>query len=399
MRKDIDRILAKRGADGLLLYSESYLNPNMYYLTKFLTPDPFIFLKKVDSSPIILVNSMEFSRAKKESIVKDVRSFEDYGYSEVVKASKSPKIGVLKFLASVIEREIGKGIVICVPPDFPLIAANALRRKGLTIRPMFDVVEKARETKMPEEIKEITRVQRINEKVLAEVIELIKDCEVGANKTLMNPKKERTHLTMGYLKTFIAHKFLDNWCAIEKDIIVACGPQSSNPHFHGYMKSKIKANQPIVLDIYPRSIEKRYWSDMTRTIVKGKASKEVKRMFESVLDAKNVCIESLRAGVLGNEVYNICCDIFEKAGYNTLRGGKKIEKGFIHSLGHGVGLEIHEKPAMNEFNRTPLEKHSVVSVEPGLYNPKIGGVRIEDIVEITSRGYNNLTEMPVELEI
>jgi len=399
MRKDLDKILAEKGAGGLLLYSESYRNPNMYYLTRFLAPDPFIFLKKVDCPPIVVVNSMEFARAQKESVVKDVRSYVDYDYAEVVKAAKEPKIGGLKFLSSVVKRELGKGTTICVPPNFPSMATDALRQEGLTIQPMFDVVEKARETKEPEEIREIVKVQRINEKVLTEVINLVAGCEIGPNKTLIQRTNGKKPLTVGELKALMGHRFLDSWCAIEEDIIVACGSPSADPHFHGNAGDKIRADQPIVLDIYPRSIEKRYWADMTRTVVRGKASNVVRRMFDVVLEAKNTCIDALRVGALGSEMYGLCCDVFEKAGYDTVRGGKKIEKGFTHSLGHGVGLEIHENPTMSEFNQNPLEEHSVVSVEPGLYDPKVGGVRIEDIVEVTKKGCKNLTEMPVVLEI
>jgi Xaa-Pro aminopeptidase len=400
MRKDLDWILAEKGAGGLLLHFESFKNPNMYYLTRFLAPDPFIFLKKVDCPPRIVINSMEFPRARKESVVEDVRSYVNYNYAEVVKAAEEPGLGGLKFLASIVERELGKGTVICVPPNFPSMATDVLRREGLDIRPMFNVVEKARETKEPEEIKEIAEVQSINEKVLAEAIDLVTNCEIGPNKTLVqrtNGKKKL--LTVGDLKTLIGHRFLDSWCTVEEEIIVACGPSSADPHFHGNFKDKIKADQPVILDLYPRSIKKRYWADMTRTVVKGKAPDAVKRMFDAVLEAKNSCIEALHAGALGSEMYNLCCDIFEKAGFDTSRDGKKIEKGFTHGLGHGVGLEIHEDPSMSELNKNPLEEHSVVSVEPGLYDPKVGGVRIEDIVELTKNGCTNLTKSPVMLEI
>jgi Xaa-Pro aminopeptidase len=151
--------------------------------------------------------------------------------------------------------------------------------------------------------------------------------------------------------------------------------------------------------MYPRSLRKRYWTDMTRTVVKGKASVRVKRMFDTVLEARNTCIDFLHEGVLGCDMFNLCCDVLEKAGYDTIRGGKQIEKGFTHSLGHGVGLEIHETPSMSEVYTFPLKEHSIVTVEPGLYDPKVGGVRIEDIVEVTQKGCNNLTEMYIELEI
>lgn len=400
MRGDLDDILAEKGAEALLLYSESFKNANMYYLTKFLAPGPFIFFKKVDADPVIVINPMEYPRARKESIVKDVRSYLDYNYVEVVKAAKDPKLGGMKFIATVVKKELGAGTRICVPSNFPVMVADVLREEGLTIKPMFGVIEKARETKDAHEIRDIKAVQAVAEEVMSEAIALITDAEVGANKKLFikrDGKKEP--LTVGILKSFFGHKFLDHGCAIEEEIIVACGPKGSDPHYFGDPGDELKANQPIILDVYPRSVRKRYWTDMTRTIVKGRAPEKVKKMFNAVLEAKNASIDAIQAGALGSDVYNLCCDVLEKAGYETTRGGKQITRGFTHSLGHGVGLALHEGPSMNEFYKFPLKPHSVVTVEPGLYDPDVGGVRIEDIVEVTEKGCNNFTRMEILLEV
>jgi len=125
----------------------------------------------------------------------------------------------------------------------------------------------------------------------------------------------------------------------------------------------------------------------------------MKKMFEAVLEAKDASIDALKAGALGSDIYNLCCNLLERAGYETTRGGKQIKRGFTHSLGHGVGLEPHESPSLNEFYRLPLKEHSVVTVEPGLYDPDVGGVRIEDIVEVKKGGCSNLTKMEIHLEV
>jgi len=153
------------------------------------------------------------------------------------------------------------------------------------------------------------------------------------------------------------------------------------------------------LDVFPKSTKKRYVSDMTRTVIKGRASKVVKKMFETVLQTKDAAVDAIKAGVLGSDMQNLCYDMLEKAGYLTMRGGKQISKGYIHGLGHGIGLEVHEGPSMNEFNKSPLKEHNVVTVEPGLYDPKIGGVRIEDVVEVTRKNCINLTKMDIFLEV
>jgi Xaa-Pro aminopeptidase len=396
LREDLDGILAKKGAEALLLYSDSYRDANMYYLTKFLAPDPFIFLKRVDADPTIVVNQMEYPRAQKQSTIKDVKSYLDYNYLKAVKTAKDPQLGAMKFIAKIAEKELGVGTKICVPPNFPVIAADVLRNEGLNINPMFGVVEKARETKDINEVEEIKAVQAVIEEVTSEAIELIANSDVGSNGTLHFNGET---LTVGKIKSFFGRKLLENGCLPEEDIIVACGTKSSDPHYSGEAEDKLKADQPIIVDIYPRSIQKRYWTDMTRTIVKGRASPKLKKMFNAVSEAKNASLDAIQAGALGSQVYDVCCDILEKAGYETTRGGKKVTKGMPHSLGHGVGLQIHESPRINELSTSPLREHNVVTVEPGLYDPYVGGVRLEDIIEVTKSGYNNLTRMEIRLEI
>jgi Xaa-Pro aminopeptidase len=400
VREDINNILNERGVDALLLYSDSVKDENMFYLTKFIAPDPFIYLKKVDCEAKLVVNPMEYQRAKKESIIKDVESYLEYSYSKIVKSALDPKIGVLKFLSKVVEDILGKGMLISVPPGFPLIVADELRKSGLTILPMFNIVEEVRATKETEEIDEIHRIQRINEEVTSKTIEMISNSKVGPNNNLITNNGGKSEiLTVETVKIFFEKCFLERGLSLSEDIIVACGPRGSDPHYSGYPEDKLKANQPIVMDIFPRCRRSRYWTDMTRTIVKGRASKEVRNMFEVVFKAKNISMDAIEAGVQGSKVHNICCDIFEKHGYHTNRSGKQIKRGFIHSLGHGVGLQIHEHPSLSEIYTYPLKEHNIVTVEPGLYDPDIGGMRIEDIIEVKKGGINNLTKMETLLEI
>lgn len=400
LREELDGILSEKGVEALILYSESYKDANMYYLTRFLAPDRFILLKKIDSDPILVINSMEYPRAQKESIVKDVRSYMDYNYLEVVKSAKDPKLGSLKFIAKVAEKELGKGAKIYVPPNFPTIVADILRKEGLMIRPLFNVIEKARETKDVDEVDAIKTVQMLAEKAASEAVELIANTEVDTHQTLVSRiDGKKQPLTVKRVKSLVGHKFIDQGIVNEEELILACGPRGADPHYKGNPEDILKANRPIIMDIFPRSEQKRYWSDMTRTIVKGKASGEVTKMFDAVSEAKNASIDALRDGVIGSDVNDVCCNILEKAGYKTIRGGKRVEKGFIHGLGHGVGLQIHEGPTLSELYRFPLKEHNIITVEPGLYDPTIGGVRIEDIVEVTKSGCNNLTKMETHLEV
>lgn len=400
MRKDLENILENKGAKALLHYSESFKDSNMYYLSGFLAPDPFLYLKRTGRDPLLVVSTMEYPRAKKEASVKIVKSYAEYDYLKIVKSVPDPNVGFTKFIATVTKKELGQDLVICVPPNFPVSVADALRNEGLIIKPVFDVVEKARETKEPHEIEAVKETQKAVEAATEKIIDTISNAEVGSNQTLFvkeNGKKQK--LTVGKIKAMFGHYFIENDCVTEQPLIVACGPKGADPHYDGLPTDVLKADQPIILDICPRNLRTRYWSDMTRTIVKGRAHKQVKEMFETVLEAKNAAMDAIHAGTLGSEMQNLCFNIFEKKGYDTVRGGKQITKGYTHGLGHGVGLEIHEGPRMSEFYPFPLEEHNVVTVEPGLYDPMVGGVRIEDIVEITKRGCNNFTKMEICLEL
>jgi Xaa-Pro aminopeptidase len=399
MRSDIDRILAEKNLHSMLMYSNS-LNANMHYVTGFLAPDPFLFLKKVDEDPLIVVSQMELERAKKESHVKDVRSYLEYDYVKMVRSATDVKVGGMKFVASVAKKELTANKSIYVPPNFPVMLADVLRTAGLKVKPTFDVVEKARETKEHDELKAIASVQNTVEKATSKAVELISSAEVAPDGRLFSRNRgKKEPLTAGRVRAVFDHTFTDNGCVAEEETIVACGPRSAVPHYAGDAEDVLKANQPIILDVFPRSIRKRYVSDMTRTVVKGRASKQVKKMFEAVLETRNAAMDKIKAGVLGSQMQELCYGMFEKAGYETIRGGRQTNKGYIHGLGHGVGLEVHEGPSMGEFSKVPLEQHNVVTVEPGLYDPRIGGVRIEDIVEVTKKGCIDLTKMRICLEV
>jgi Xaa-Pro aminopeptidase len=136
---------------------------------------------------------------------------------------------------------------------------------------------------------------------------------------------------------------------------------------------------------------------MTRTVVKGRHSPEVRKMYDIVLEAQKLAFEAIKPGVTGKHVNDIVCEHFERHGYGTTR--TKSPDGFIHSTGHGVGIDIHEYPSIGESGLDPLKPGQVVTVEPGLYKPGIGGVRIEDMVVVTEDGNVNLTKFPKELVV
>jgi Xaa-Pro aminopeptidase len=323
---------------------------------------------------------MEVERAKKESKISDVRATVDYG-SKALAKKYGPKKARIELLYKILHEE---GISsVEVPGDFPFYIAGELQKKGIDIS-LAEGVGKDREIKSGSEIESIMRTQRACEKAMSAAWDAIRRAERKGN-TL--------NITSEQVKTIIEHTLIDYKCRME-DLIVSCSEQSSNPHCVGF--GPLLPDAPIVIDIFPYHREERYYADMTRTAVRGMPSPEIKDMYQAVLDAQKVAFNIIRAGVTGEDVHNAVCDLFEERGYGTDRANAKT--GFIHSTGHGVGLEIHEPPSLSEGG-AELKAGSVVTVEPGLYDPRFGGVRIEDMVVITAKGCQNLTKFPKRLVI
>jgi Xaa-Pro aminopeptidase len=178
--------------------------------------------------------------------------------------------------------------------------------------------------------------------------------------------------------------------------IVACGEQGCDPHEVGH--GPLRAHQPIILDIFPRSQNSGYWGDITRTIVRGKASEPVKALYAAVLAGQSLALRQIRAGARGDTIHQGILEEFERRGFQTgVKNGRM--QGFFHGTGHGVGLEIHELPRLSPRGQAPLKPGHVVTVEPGLYYSGVGGVRLEDLIVVSETGFKNLTLFPKFLEV
>ena len=182
----------------------------------------------------------------------------------------------------------------------------------------------------------------------------------------------------------------------ERELIVAGGKQGCDPHERGY--GPLRAHEPIILDIFPRSMTTGYFGDITRTVVRGRASEAIRKLYDTVLQGQTFAFKSMREGVATVDVHKAVQEFFEKQGYKTGKKGGRMQ-GFFHGTGHGLGLEIHEPPRMGVNSTGKLQAGEVVTVEPGLYYPQIGGVRMEDVALITKGAPRNLTRFERVLEI
>lgn len=383
----LDAVLADRGLDGHLLDADATL-ADQRYLSGFDAPDPFLTLYTPERTAL-LVSSMEYGRARTESRADEVRQFPDYDGRALVEEYGSTAGRARAVLAFLEEFDVES---VSTNARFPLETADLLRDLGVRVEPdSTDAVERTRAVKTETEIAFVREAQRANEAAMAEAERLIADASVEDGVLTMDGEA----LTSERVRRAIERTLLEHGCALD-ETIVASGADAAVPHDRG--SGPIHVDDPVIVDVFPRDKTTRYHSDMTRTFVHGTPSDEIADFYDLTQDAKSAALDAIEPGVTGEAVHGAACDVYEDAGYATLRTDDGTDRGYIHSTGHGVGLEVHERPRIGHDGEE-LEPGHVVTIEPGLYDPDIGGVRIEDIVVVTADGYENLTDYPEDLVV
>ena len=381
--------MARAAQDVRLIIAASELDSNLYYATQFLAPDAFIFLQ-ANGRKTLLMNDLELDRAKAQSTVDEVLSYSDY------EAKARAELGAAPTLAqtvAVLLRERGATRLL-VPADFPLQQADRLRAAGFTVDAQPDPFFPERVVKRPDEIDAIVAAQQATETAVDEAIQLIAESRIQ-NDLLYPPGDGGDQpLTSERIKQVINLKLMELGF-VAQHTIVACGEQACDPHNEG--SGPLRAHQPIIMDVFPRSSSTRYFADMSRTVVKGRATDGQKRLYDLVLQAQELAFGQIRADANGQAIHESILDLFERAGCRTGMINGRMQ-GFFHGTGHGVGLDIHEAPRISRSGAR-LPAGTVVTVEPGLYYPDIGAVRLEDMVVVTETGCRNLTTYPKVLEV
>lgn len=371
--------------EATLIIASSEASADLYYATGFLAPDPFIYLQ-ADGRSLILASDLEIDRARRQARVDEVwpvRRYEDRARDRGV---ASP--GLAEATAEVL-RELGVSALV-VPGSFPLAYADALRARGWAVASRPDPFFEARTRKTPTEVAHIVETQRHTEAALEEAIAAIREAEVREGVLYRGGEP----LTSEAIKVLLARRLLDRGC-LARHSIVACGADGCDPHHDG--AGPLRADESIILDVFPQSLATRYFADITRTVVKGRASDGLKRMYEAVLRAQERGLGMVRGGADGSAIHAEVERRFGEAGFETGEAEGRMQ-GFFHGTGHGLGLEIHEPPRIAKRG-TVLRAGNVVTVEPGLYYPAWGAVRIEDLVVVTEEGCENLTRVPKFLEV
>ena len=384
----LDEYLDEAGGDGYLIDADSE-DADQYYLSGFDAPDPFVTLYDGEVR-LLFTRSLEYGRAKKEARAATIERGSDYGYSE-----KAQEYGPQEARSRVLAEFCAEYGVesVATPPRFPLQTADGLREQGMTVTADDSgAVTEVRATKTGEEVEHIRDAQQANEAAMARAEGLLSSAEANSDGELV---LDGEVLTSERVTEEIEVSLLRHGCALD-ETIVACGADAADPHDRG--SGPLLADEPIIIDIFPRNKASRYHADMTRTFCHGEASERLEEWFELTDRAREAAIEAVEPGVEASAVHGAACDVYEDADLPTLRADPTTETGFIHSTGHGVGLDVHELPSIAESGGT-LEPGHIITIEPGLYDPEVGGVRIEDLLVVTEDGYENLTAYDIELTV
>ena len=367
-----------------LIVAPSDTDADMLYATRIFIGDPFIFLQQ-KGKRILVLSDLEIDRAKKNAKADEFVMFNQLEREVQGKAKKAPPYE--KVLAHFLTKRGVKRAL--VPANFPLGFANEIKRNGITLETSNGLFWPEREKKTAEEIRLLERALRMTETGMKRGMEILKASKPGTGKKL---KWSGKTLTSEILRAEIDSAILRAG-GVPTNTIVAGGDQACDPHERGF--GPLRADSLIILDIFPRDGKTGYWGDMTRTVVRGRAREQQRKLWQAVKAGQALALKRIKAGVDGMSIHQAIIELFERRGFPTeVRNGRRV--GFFHGTGHGLGLEIHEYPRLQ---KVVLKAGQCLTVEPGLYYPGIGGARIEDVVIVEKTGCRILSRFPKQLEI
>ena len=374
----------------VLIYADSIRSPEMRHEVPLPVPDPFLYSEH-NGEPHVVVSSFEIDRIKEVAPKLEALPTEEFGIDELY-AQGLPRDEIeLEVLLRAVRRF---GVESAsVPKTFPLEIADHLRANGIEVKADRELFVSRRRVKNEAELAGIRRAQRAAEAAMAAAGELLRAAQPQNGTVIVDGEP----LTCERLKLVVEKVFTEHGVFAD-EFIVSHGPQTAVGHDMG--SGPIAPNEPVCFDLFPRDRESGCYADMTRTFVVGDPSEELARYHSLCHEALQRAVEAVKPGVPGSELNRIASAVFEEHGFPTLlskQPGEVLKDGFYHSLGHGVGLEVHEQPTLG---RGPgeLVAGDVIAVEPGLYRHGYGGCRLEDLVLVTDDGAEVLTDFPYDLE-
>ena len=373
----------------VLILADSMRSPELRHEVPIAIPDEFLYAER-DGRRVVVVGSLESERIREAGLGIEVMPYEAFGLDDLMASGTSPTEASLQMYVRAC-RELGIASA-SVPATFPLELADRLRENGVEVTADRALFEERRRRKNATEIAGLRRAQRACEAALDAARDML--CRASSNGTLM---LDGEALTSERLKAEVERVFSEHG-AFADEFIVAHGAQTTVGHEGGH--GPILAGEAIVFDLFPRDRETGVYTDMTRTYVVGGVPEELREYHRLCKEALDRVVVAVKPGVNGRTLFEIPCELFAEHGYPTQltkKPGEVLDSGFFHSLGHGVGLEVHERPWLGRVG-DDLVAGDVIALEPGLYRPGYGGVRLEDVAIVTDDGIEVVTDYPYELE-
>ncbi|HEY2355637.1 MAG TPA: Xaa-Pro peptidase family protein [Gaiellaceae bacterium] len=373
----------------VLIYADSIRSADMRHAVPLAVPDPFLYTEAGDA-PRVFSNSMEAARLRELGLF-EVQIAEEFGIDELI----AQGLPWRELRAQLLIREVASlgTKQFSVPESFPLWLADRLRAEGFELEVDQELFDDRRRSKTDAQIAGMRRAQTAAEAAMDTCRDLLRRSEISGDQLLLDGEP----LTVERVKAAMSATFTAHDCTSE-DFIVAPGAQGAVGHDMG--SGPIRPHTPIVVDIWPRDNGSAVYTDMTRTFVVGDVADDVREWHRLCKEALDRAIAETKPGVTGQSLHFGSCEIFEAAGEPTQRTktpGEPLSDGFFHSLGHGVGLEVHEAPGVGQLSDKPLVAGDCITIEPGLYRQGYGGVRLEDNVLVTETGAENLANYPYDL--
>jgi len=373
--------------ENLLMVADSDHDANMLYAVGMFVPDPFIFLR-LDGKNLIVLSDLEIDRALRSAPHCEVLSLSTS--LEQLRKNRVKKPKLANVVAALLRERKAKKVH--VPSNFPLGLARQLRDLDIKIKVKSGSFFPERELKTPEEVKKLSAALMMAEVGLAEAIQALKRSKIGKKGQILY---HGVALTSEKLRSIIDIAIIQAG-GLARHTIVAGGKQGCDPHERGH--GPLRANQPIIIDVFPHSQKTGYFGDITRTVVKGRANEGVRKLYRTVAEGQEIAFRQVANAKKGIDVHKAVNDYFKRQGYSTGKKDGRMQ-GFFHGTGHGLGLEVHEAPRISPTSSDTLRTGHVVTIEPGLYYPEVGGVRLEDVAYISETGTRNLTKFEKQLEV
>ncbi len=413
MKQDLDGLMTERNIDAAIVTGGVHNNPSMYYMANGAHLTRGILVKRRGHEPVLIHTAMERDEAAKSGLATlDLNHFD---YWDLIQESENALEATVKLYRKIFdELEVTGQIAFYGTAEqgasYALLTALDVALDGVTVIGEYDndIFDVARATKGPEEIERMRHVGQATGTVMREVIDFIRDHQVVRRPkddadTEILIKSDGMPLTIGDVKRFARSRLFAYELEDSEGMIFAIGRDAGVPHSRGEEDDPIRLGQSIVFDLFPREMGGGYFHDITRTFCLGYAPPEVQKAYDDVRACFDQVMDALEAGATARRYEELTCDVFEEQGHNTHRANRTLQEGYVHSLGHGVGLKIHERPtfSLSPDNQDVLRPGSVVTLEPGLYYPDRGfGIRIEDTVYLDENGqFHSLTAFPKELVI